>query len=96
MLSERFGYRITVGDLLVEADLLMFGHRFLEREKPQEAVKLFEYAVTMNPDSWGALHGLAEAHMKDGQEGLASELYKRLLKLNPENEYAAEKLRQLE
>jgi len=96
MLSERFGYRITVGDLLVEADLLMFGHRFLEREKPQEAVKLFEYAVTMNPDSWGALHGLAEAHMKDGQEGLAAELYKRLLKLNPENEYAAEKLRQLE
>jgi Tfp pilus assembly protein PilF len=50
----------------------------------------------MNPDSWGALHGLAEAHMKDGQEGLATELYKRLLKLNPENEYAAEKLRQLE
>ena len=37
-----------------------------------------------------------EAHMKDGQEGLATELYKRLLKLNPENEYAAEKLRQLE
>jgi len=96
MLSERFGYRITVGDLLVEADLLMFGHRFLEREKPQEAVKLFEYAVTMNPDSWGALHGLAEAHMKDGQEGLATELYKRLLKLNPEDEYAAGKLRQLE
>jgi len=96
MPSERFGYRITVGDLLVEADLLMFGHRFLEREKPQEAVKLFEYAVTMKPDSWGALNGLAEAYLKDGQEGLAIKFYKRLLKLYPENEYAAEKLRQLE
>jgi len=95
-LSERFGYPITVADLLTEKDLLMFGYRFLENENLTEAIALFKYAVAIYFNSWNAFDSLAEAYLKAGQKDLAIKNYEKSLELNPENTNAVEKLRQLQ
>jgi predicted alpha/beta superfamily hydrolase len=94
-LIEGFGYPISVADLLAERDMLMFGHRFLENNNTKEALALFNYAVTAYSNSWNAFDSLADAYMKNGQVDLAVENYERSLKLNPNNNNAREKLKQI-
>jgi predicted alpha/beta superfamily hydrolase len=94
-LMRRFVYPITVADFLAERDMLMFGHRFLENNDIAEALALFKYAVTVYPNSWKAYNSLAEAFQKNGQFDLAVENYEKSLKLNPDNNNAKEKLKQI-
>jgi len=95
-LTKRFGYSVTVADLLVERDMLMFGYRFLENNNLTEALALFKYAVTVYSNSWNAFDSLAETYMKNGQFDLAIENYERSLELNPNNNNAKEMLKQMQ
>jgi predicted alpha/beta superfamily hydrolase len=89
MMSERFGYPVTVADLLAERDFLIFGHRFLENGDFDEAIRLFKYAVTVLSDSWILYDRLGDAYFQIGQKNLAIESYTKSLELNPKNENAA-------
>lgn len=79
---------MTVAYLLVENDLLMFGYRFLENNRVEEAIALFRYAVAVHSNSWNAFDSQAEAYMKAGQKELASKNCEKSLELNPENSNA--------
>lgn len=95
-LSEEYAYAITVADLLAEQDLLIFGYRFLEHNNITEAIALFEYAVTAYPNSWNVYDSLAEGYMIDGQKELSIQYYQKSLEINPNNENAKQKLKELE
>jgi Tfp pilus assembly protein PilF len=96
VLTKQFGYPVTVADLLVERDILMFGYRFLENNNLTEALALFKYAVTVYSNSWNAFDSLAEAYMKTGQVDLAIENYEKSLELNPNNNNAKDMLKQMQ
>jgi len=94
-LTTRFGYAITIADLLAEMDLITFGCRFLEHGALNEAFSLFKYAVEIYPNSWKAFDSLAEAYMKNGQVDLSVENYEKSLELNPNNHNAKEMLKKI-
>ncbi len=48
------------------------------------------------PSSWNGYDSLGEAYMKAGQKQLAIESYKKSLELNPGDDEAKEKLKELE
>ena len=94
-LTERFGYPVSVADVMTERDLIMFGYRLIEQGNFVEAISLFKYAVEIYPDSWNAFDCLAEAYMKNGQVDLAVVNYEKSLRLNPNNHNAKEMLKQI-
>jgi tetratricopeptide (TPR) repeat protein len=61
-----------------------------------EAVNLLKFEVQIYPDTSSGHATLAEAYMKSGQKQLAIENYKKALAINPDNEDAKEKLKELE
>lgn len=81
-LSDELGYSVTVSDLLDLRSLIRFGHGFLERGDPDEAIDLFEYAVQTYPESWEAHEGLGEALLQGGDTLRAIEHYEISLRLN--------------
>lgn len=81
-LSDELGYSVTVSDLLDLRSLIRFGHGFLERREPDEAIDLFEYAVQTYPESWEAHEGLGEALLQGGDTLRAIEHYEISLRLN--------------
>jgi glyoxylase-like metal-dependent hydrolase (beta-lactamase superfamily II) len=70
----------------LENEINRLGYEYLNEEKYDAAVAVFEANVAWYPDSWNVYDSLGEAYMKSGQLDLAVNHYNRSLELNPENE----------
>jgi imidazolonepropionase-like amidohydrolase len=78
-----------------EAQLNALGYALIQHGKLDEAIRIFQLNAETFPDSFNAYDSLGEAHMRKGNRALAIEQYRRSLTLNPKNQNAAEKLREL-
>lgn len=79
-----------------EAQLNILGYQLLQYGKTKEAIEMFKLNVESYPQSPNAYDSLAEAYMVSGDNEKATENYKKSLELNPANENAKERLKQLE
>lgn len=86
--------------LLPENGLNRLGYEFMPGQngagQPDVALTLFRLNVELHPDAWNVYDSLAEAYMVKGDRKQAIENYQRSLKLNPQNQNAADKLKELQ
>lgn len=78
-----------------EDALNRLGYRFLSNDKTKIAQDVFKVNMMLYPDSFNVYDSYAEASMKIGAIDLAIENYTKSLQLNPENNNATEKLKEL-
>ena len=78
-----------------EIEMNALGYQFLQNGKIKDAIELFRLNTFAYPKSWNVYDSLGEAYLKDGQEELAIENYKKSLELNPNNTNAQKVLKNL-
>jgi tetratricopeptide (TPR) repeat protein len=78
-----------------EADINGIGYYFMNQGRMDDAVEIFRFNVEAFPESWNVYDSLAEAYMKKGDAQNAIKHYKKSLELNPDNNNAKEKLKEL-
>ena len=66
------------------------GYTFLQREKAEQALEIFELNTRVFPEAFNTWDSLGEAHMVLGHDDEAIRCYERSLELNPENTNAEE------
>jgi CubicO group peptidase (beta-lactamase class C family) len=79
-----------------EDALKVLGYRLLEDNRNSDAIAIFKLNVEEYPKSSSVYDSLAEAYAKEGQKQLAIENYRKSLELDPKNQNAANKLKELE
>jgi tetratricopeptide (TPR) repeat protein len=79
-----------------ERELNNLGYQLLQEKKVDEAIKIFILNVKNFPKAYNTYDSLGEAYMKKGNKQLAIKNYKKSLELNPKNQGAVEKLKELE
>lgn len=79
-----------------EAALNQTGYNRLYRGETDEAILIFALNAEAYPDSANAFDSLAGAYMFAGEKEQALKYYKKSLELNPENENAKRRIKQLE
>ncbi len=88
-LSERFGFRVPI----TEEFLNGHARHGLERHKaPDEAIRLFEFCLSIYPKSAGASEGLGDAYEQKGMKEKAEMFYRKALALDPTNANIKKKL----
>lgn len=75
--------------------LYFWARDLLEAKKFKDAIQIFELNTEGEPGSWMVYDGLGEAYAGLGQKELAIRNYKRSLQLDPGNQHAALKLKDL-
>jgi dienelactone hydrolase/predicted negative regulator of RcsB-dependent stress response len=90
MLKEQPDFKLD------EDAVLRWGSDLMEENHLAEAIEVFKLDVQVFPSSWNGYDSLGEAYMKAGQKQLAIESYKKSLELNPGDDEAKEKLKELE
>ena len=84
------------GDYYIdEAVINSLGYYLLSRERVDDAVEMFKLNVEAFPESANVYDSLGEAYAARGDTELAIANYRKSLELNPQNENAEEKLREL-
>jgi len=78
-----------------EIRMNILGYQKLQSGKVEEAIELFKLNVIAYPESSNTYDSLGEAYMVNGQNELAIKNYNKSLELNPNNENAKDKLKQL-
>lgn len=78
-----------------EAQLNALGYALIRHQQIKSAIRIFRLNTEMFPDAANTWDSLGEAYMLDGQTDLAIESYEKSLALNPHNENAAQKLKEL-
>ena len=78
-----------------EAQLVVFGYYLLEKDKMQDAIKIFQLYIDEFPDSWNAYDSMGEAYMVNDDKEQARKYYRKSLELNPDNTNAEEMLKRL-
>jgi tetratricopeptide (TPR) repeat protein len=81
---------------LDKTTLTAWGDDLISDNALPEAISLLKFEVQIYPDTSSGHASLAEAYMKSGQKQLAIENYKKALEINPENNDAKEKVKELE
>jgi glyoxylase-like metal-dependent hydrolase (beta-lactamase superfamily II) len=71
------------------------GYALLNSGLVEEAIALFKINVELFPKSWNVYDSLAEAYAVKGETGLAIQYYERSLELNPDNQNAKDRLKNL-
>jgi glyoxylase-like metal-dependent hydrolase (beta-lactamase superfamily II) len=71
------------------------GYMLLNSGRVEEAVALFKMNMELFPDSWNVYDSLAEAYAVKGEKELAIKYYDKALQLNPDNQNAKERLKNL-
>lgn len=79
-----------------ESDFNLFGYALINKNRVEEAIKLFELNVKNFPDSANDYDSLGEAFFKQGNKKLALANYKKSFELNPQNTAAKEMVKKLE
>ena len=73
-----------------------WGYDLLSANHLPEAISVFKFNVSLNPNSGNAYDSLAEAYMKTDDKQQAVEFYKKSLEKDPSNDNAKEKIKELE
>ena len=81
--------------LFEEGEMNTLGYDYLHSGKVKEAIELFKLNCIVYPNAGSVYYSLGEAYIKDGQNELAIENFKKALELNPENQNAKGKLNEL-
>jgi glyoxylase-like metal-dependent hydrolase (beta-lactamase superfamily II) len=71
------------------------GYMLLNSGRVDEAVAIFKMNLELFPQSWNVYDSLAEAYAVKGETGLAIQYYERSLKINPDNQNAKDRLKNL-
>jgi len=79
-----------------EPQLNALGYALLQHDRVEYAIAVFELNAEMFPNSADCYDSLGEAYMSFGNKERAIASYKRSLELNPRNQNAVKKLRELE
>ena len=79
-----------------ESALNRLGYMLLEKGRNADAIAIFKLNVEEYPKSGNVYDSLAEAYAKDGQKQLAIANYRKSVELDPKNQNAANKLKELE
>jgi CubicO group peptidase (beta-lactamase class C family) len=82
--------------VMPETDLNDLAFILLGKQMKQQAIDVFKYNLSANPNSADAYEGLAEGYDDIGQKELALENFKKSVELNPKNNYAADRIKKLE
>ncbi|MBD3871291.1 MAG: tetratricopeptide repeat protein, partial [Acidobacteria bacterium] len=69
---------------------------FLQQDKIDDAVRMFQINVELYPESWNAYDSLGEALLRAGDTNDAVTMYDKSLALNPENTNGKEVLAQIQ
>lgn len=78
-----------------ENELNILGYHFIYYENFSDAIQIFKLNVSEYPNSSNVYDSLGEAYMKNGQKKMAIQNYEKSLELNPDNNNAREKLKDL-
>ena len=78
-----------------ERSLNELGASLLARNRPDDAVRIFELNVQQNPNSSFAYSALGDAYAAVGKKDQAIQSYEKALQLEPRNQEADRKLREL-
>ena len=78
-----------------ETRMNILGYQYLQAGKTKDAIELFKLNVVAYPESANTYDSLGEAYMVNGDKELAIQNYNKSLELDPDNQNAAEKLKQL-
>jgi CubicO group peptidase (beta-lactamase class C family) len=79
-----------------EEQLNQLGYVLLQQNRNADAIAIFKLNVEEYPKSGNVYDSLAEAYAKNGQKQLSIENYKKSLELDPKNQNAADRLKELE
>lgn len=83
-------------DEITESSINSSGYTLLGMKKYDDAITVFKLNVEAHPDSWNVYDSLGEAYMLNGQTETAIANYKKSLELNPDNENAKQKIKEME
>ena len=78
-----------------ETRMNILGYQYLQAGKTKDAIELFKLNVVAYPESANTYDSLGEAYMVNGDKELAIQNYNKSLELDPDNQNAVEKLKQL-
>lgn len=81
---------------LDEGAINSWGYELLQGNHMPEAIDIFKFNVSLNPNSGNAYDSLGEAYMKAGDKEHSLENYKKSIEKDPTNENAKEKIKELE
>ena len=81
---------------ILHPELDQYAYRLMLGGKNEEALSIFRTLADLFPDSYLAFDSLGEVYRRKGDKDLAIANFKRSLELNPENNNAAEQLKDLE
>jgi tetratricopeptide (TPR) repeat protein len=81
---------------LPESDVNDLAFILLGKNMKNEAIDIFKYNLVVNPNSADAYEGLAEGYDNIGDKESAIENFKKVVELNPHNNYAADRIKKLE
>ncbi len=79
-----------------ERALNRLGYMLLRKDRNANAIAIFKLNVEEYPQSGNVYDSLAEAYAKDGQKQLAIANYRKCLEVDPKNQSAANKIKELE
>lgn len=79
-LSERFGFPVPITEEFINGHAF---HGLRRHDAPNEAIRLFEFCLSLYPNSDEAYEGLGEAYEKKGMKEKAVEFYQKALEINP-------------
>jgi len=79
-----------------ERALNRLGYLLLGKDRNADAIAIFKLNAEEYPKSGNVYDSLAEAYAKDGQKQQAIANYRKSLELDPKNQNAASKLKELE
>lgn len=82
--------------IMPESDVNDLAFILLGKGMKNKAIDIFKYNLATHPNSADAYKGLAQGYDDIGQKALALENYKRAVALNPNNGYAADRIKKLE
>ncbi|MGD9344872.1 MAG: alpha/beta hydrolase-fold protein [Candidatus Aminicenantes bacterium] len=91
-LSERFGFPVPITEEFLNDHAF---HGLQRHDAPDEAIALFEYCLSLYPNSSKAYEGLGESYAKKGMKEKAEGHYEKSLELDPKNSSAKQKLEKL-
>ena len=88
-------YRESKRFVINDRTILMLGTALFESGKIKEAIEIYKLNVDAYPESFNVYDSIGEAYMKNKQNDLSIENYKKSLELNPKNDNAVKMLEKL-
>lgn len=79
----------------LEGLLNSLGYRYLQQDKHDDAIAIFQLNTELFPNSWNVYDSLAEAFMTSGDNTQAIHFYQKALAINPDSDHSRRMLDQL-